>query len=220
MSKAGSSISTTASIRHGCNLFELIDVRMGDYIQRLLGVDAVEARRVQKGYFHAHGTTLAGLMAEHGVDPHDFLDFVHDIDLARLDRRSRAWSRRWTGCRGASSSSPTPARIMRGACSTGSASPTPSTACTTSTPWPMCPSPIPPPMRRSATRHAHRSGARPVRRRHGPQPRPGQGARHDHLVGRQRLGAGTRRSPSPTSSITGRPISPAGWQAILGEEVA
>ncbi len=67
-----------------CNLFELIDQRMGAYIQRLLAVDATEARRVQKGYFHAHGTTLAGLMAEHGVAPRDFLDFVHDIDLARL----------------------------------------------------------------------------------------------------------------------------------------
>jgi putative hydrolase of the HAD superfamily len=66
------------------NLFELIDLRMGDYIQRLLGVDALEARRVQKGYFHAHGTTLAGLMASHGVSPSEFLDFVHDIDLARL----------------------------------------------------------------------------------------------------------------------------------------
>jgi putative hydrolase of the HAD superfamily len=66
------------------NLFELIDIRMGEYIQRLLGVDAVEARRVQKGYFHAHGTTLAGLMAAHGVSPSEFLDFVHDIDLARL----------------------------------------------------------------------------------------------------------------------------------------
>jgi putative hydrolase of the HAD superfamily len=66
------------------NLFELIDLRMGDYIQRLLGVDAAEARRVQKGYFHAHGTTLAGLMASHGVSPGEFLDFVHDIDLARL----------------------------------------------------------------------------------------------------------------------------------------
>jgi putative hydrolase of the HAD superfamily len=66
------------------NLFELIDIRMGDYIQRLLKVDAVEARAVQKGYFHAHGTTLAGLMASHGVEPGEFLDFVHDIDLARL----------------------------------------------------------------------------------------------------------------------------------------
>jgi putative hydrolase of the HAD superfamily len=69
---------------HGCNLFELVDIRMGEYIERLLGVDAVEARRVQKGFFHTHGTTLAGLMTEHGVDPHDFLGFVHDIDLARL----------------------------------------------------------------------------------------------------------------------------------------
>lgn len=66
------------------DLFELIDRRMGEYIQRLLNVDAVEARRVQKSHFHAHGTTLAGLMASHGVEPGEFLDFVHDIDLARL----------------------------------------------------------------------------------------------------------------------------------------
>ena len=66
------------------NLFELIDIRMGEYIQRLLACDPVEARRVQKSYFHEHGTTLAGLMAGHGVAPRDFLDYVHDIDLARL----------------------------------------------------------------------------------------------------------------------------------------
>lgn len=66
------------------DLFALIDLRMGEYIQRLLGCDAQEARRVQKSHFLEHGTTLAGLMREHGVDPHDFLDFVHDIDLARL----------------------------------------------------------------------------------------------------------------------------------------
>lgn len=67
-----------------CNLFDLIDQRMGEYIQKLLGCDAAEARKVQKGYFRDHGTTLAGLMAANGVDPHDFLDFVHDIDLARI----------------------------------------------------------------------------------------------------------------------------------------
>ena len=43
-------------------LFELIDERMGAYIQRLLDCDALEARRVQKAHFHEHGTTLAGLM--------------------------------------------------------------------------------------------------------------------------------------------------------------
>ena len=66
------------------NLFELIDIRMGEFIARLLDCDAEEARRVQKQHFHSHGTTLAGLMADHGVDPHTFLDFVHDIDLARI----------------------------------------------------------------------------------------------------------------------------------------
>jgi putative hydrolase of the HAD superfamily len=66
-------------------LFDLIDERMGAYIQRLLGCDPVEARRVQKAHFHAHGTTLAGLMKHHAVDPHHFLADVHDIDLGRID---------------------------------------------------------------------------------------------------------------------------------------
>lgn len=65
-------------------LFALIDERMGAYIQRLLDCDADEARRVQKAHFHEHGTTLAGLMQSHGVDPHDFLDDVHAIALDRV----------------------------------------------------------------------------------------------------------------------------------------
>lgn len=68
------------------NLFALIDARIGGYVERLLGVDAVEARRIQKAYFHAHGTTLSGLMAEHGVDPHHYLDDVHDVDMTVLER--------------------------------------------------------------------------------------------------------------------------------------
>ena len=56
------------------DLFALIDDKMGAFIQDLLGCDAAEARRVQKDYFHNHGTTLSGLMATHGTDPHEFLD--------------------------------------------------------------------------------------------------------------------------------------------------
>ena len=70
-------------------LFDLIDARMGAYIQRLLNCDAVEARRVQKAHFHEHGTTLAGLMKQHGVDPHDFLEDVHAIELDRIARDER-----------------------------------------------------------------------------------------------------------------------------------
>jgi putative hydrolase of the HAD superfamily len=71
------------------NLFELIDIRMGEYIARLLGCDLSDARKVQKSYFRDHGTTLAGLMHVHGVDPRDFLDFVHDIELARISADPR-----------------------------------------------------------------------------------------------------------------------------------
>jgi len=66
------------------NLFALIDEKMGLYIAGLLDCDRTEAHRIQKLYFHDHGTTLAGLMKHQGIDPHDFLAFVHDIDLSRL----------------------------------------------------------------------------------------------------------------------------------------
>ena len=77
-------------------LFDLIDERMGAYIQRLLNCDPIEARRVQKHHFHTHGTTLAGLMKDQLVDPHDFLADVHDIDLGRVqcdERLSRLLQR-------------------------------------------------------------------------------------------------------------------------------
>jgi putative hydrolase of the HAD superfamily len=67
------------------DLFAQIDRRMTAYIARLLDLPEDEARRVQKSYFHGHGTTLAGLMAEHGVDPHAFLDDVHDIEMDVLE---------------------------------------------------------------------------------------------------------------------------------------
>jgi putative hydrolase of the HAD superfamily len=70
-------------------LFALIDERMGAYIQRLLDCDPTEARRVQKSHFREHGTTLAGLMKEHGIDPHRFLEEVHAIPLDRVSPDER-----------------------------------------------------------------------------------------------------------------------------------
>ncbi|WP_174292590.1 pyrimidine 5'-nucleotidase [Sphingomonas bacterium] len=67
------------------NLFGQIDARMTAYIGDLLGVEPAEAHRLQKGYFLDHGTTLAGLMREHHVDPHHFLNYVHDIEMDVLD---------------------------------------------------------------------------------------------------------------------------------------
>jgi putative hydrolase of the HAD superfamily len=68
------------------NLFAAVDRRMTRFIAELLGVAEAEAHRLQKGWFIGHGTTLAGLMANHGVDPHAFLAYVHDIELDVLEQ--------------------------------------------------------------------------------------------------------------------------------------
>lgn len=65
-------------------LFPLIDARMGAFIARLLGCNLDAARLIQKQYFHDHGTTLAGLMQCHGVEPEAFLTDVHAIALDRI----------------------------------------------------------------------------------------------------------------------------------------
>ena len=72
-----------------CDLFALIDERMGAYIQRLVSCDAGQARAIQKRYFRDYGTTLSGLMALHGTDPNHFLDDVHDIALDRVEHDAR-----------------------------------------------------------------------------------------------------------------------------------
>lgn len=72
-----------------CNLFAQIDAKMGQYISELLSIDRAEARVVQKNYFHSHGMTLKGLMDDHAVDPHHFLDFVHDIDMSVVQYDAR-----------------------------------------------------------------------------------------------------------------------------------
>ncbi|MET4663611.1 pyrimidine 5'-nucleotidase [Sphingomonas sp. PvP056] len=69
-------------------LFDQMDVKMTAYVANALGVDLVEARRIQKAYFFDHGTTLAGLMAEHGIDPHHFLADVHDIEMDVLEQNA------------------------------------------------------------------------------------------------------------------------------------
>ncbi|MBW0156512.1 pyrimidine 5'-nucleotidase [Sedimentimonas flavescens] len=65
-------------------LFAQIEVRMTDYVMRALGVDRPEADRLRRHYWQLYGTTLAGLMHEHDVDPAPYLTDVHDISLDHL----------------------------------------------------------------------------------------------------------------------------------------
>jgi putative hydrolase of the HAD superfamily len=67
-----------------CNLFAQVDVRIGAFVSRLLGLPPDQARLVQKGYLAKYGTTLRGLMVEHGLAPAEYLNFVHDIDVMAI----------------------------------------------------------------------------------------------------------------------------------------
>jgi putative hydrolase of the HAD superfamily len=69
---------------HHLNLWQQVDERIRDYIAGFLKVTHEEAFRLQKDYYKRYGTSMRGLMTEHGMEPDDFLDFVHQIDHSPL----------------------------------------------------------------------------------------------------------------------------------------
>jgi putative hydrolase of the HAD superfamily len=83
------------------HIFPHIHHAMREYIERLLGVDAAEAARIRERYWTRYGTTLAGLMRHHGVDPHHFLAATHRFDelhrMVVFDRALGAMLRRLPG---------------------------------------------------------------------------------------------------------------------------
>jgi putative hydrolase of the HAD superfamily len=69
---------------HHLNLWQQVDERIRDYIANFLKVTHEEAFRVQKDYYRRYGTSMRGLMSEHGMSPDDFLEHVHAIDHSPL----------------------------------------------------------------------------------------------------------------------------------------
>ena len=65
-------------------LFDQIEVRMTDWVMQCLNVGRPEADRLRRHYWASYGTTLAGLMREHNVDPTPYLTDVHDINFDAL----------------------------------------------------------------------------------------------------------------------------------------
>jgi putative hydrolase of the HAD superfamily len=70
---------------HHLNLWQQVDERIRDYIAGFLNISHDEAFRLQKDYYRRYGTSMRGLMTEHGMKPDDFLDFVHQIDHSPLE---------------------------------------------------------------------------------------------------------------------------------------
>ena len=66
------------------DIFSQIDKRMTEFIISKFNVNEEEAFNIQKKYFLEYGTTLSGLMKRENIDPDEFLEFVHDINLEIL----------------------------------------------------------------------------------------------------------------------------------------
>ena len=67
-------------------VFGQVSRKMTEYISNKLNVDFKKAKELQTNYFHKYNTSLNGLMIHHEIDPKEFLDFVHDIDLSFLEK--------------------------------------------------------------------------------------------------------------------------------------
>ena len=67
-------------------VFSEVDKKMSTFISKKMNIDLVKAKDIQKKYFYEYGTTLSGLMKQNNIDPHDFLEFVHNIDISWLPK--------------------------------------------------------------------------------------------------------------------------------------
>ncbi len=66
-------------------LWQQVDDRIRSFIAEFLQVPQGEAFRIQKDYYKRYGTTMRGLMTEHGLKPDDYLEYVHQIDHSPLE---------------------------------------------------------------------------------------------------------------------------------------
>jgi putative hydrolase of the HAD superfamily len=70
---------------HHVNLWQQVDARIGEFVSAWLKISAAEARVIQKDYYRRYGTTMRGMMTEHGVRADDYLAYVHRIDHSPLE---------------------------------------------------------------------------------------------------------------------------------------
>ena len=70
---------------HHVNLWQQVDVRIRDFVADCLKVSKDEAFKIQKDYYRRYGTTMRGMMTEHGINADDFLAYVHEIDHSPLE---------------------------------------------------------------------------------------------------------------------------------------
>jgi Predicted hydrolase (HAD superfamily) len=67
-------------------IFQQVSDLMGKFVSKHLNIDISEAKKIQSKYYKQNGTTLRGMMDNHGVDPDEFLEEVHNLDYSIKDQ--------------------------------------------------------------------------------------------------------------------------------------
>ena len=63
-------------------IFQQVHRLMGEFISKNLNMDLTEAKKLQSKYYKQHGTTLRGMIDNHGTNPDHFLEEVHKLDYS------------------------------------------------------------------------------------------------------------------------------------------
>jgi len=60
----------------------LVGRRITRYMIEVAGIPPDDVDELRHSYWKRYGLTMRGLMRHHGVDPEDYLSYVHDVDIA------------------------------------------------------------------------------------------------------------------------------------------
>jgi putative hydrolase of the HAD superfamily len=76
-----------------CGLFPLIEERIKEYLRVRLRLTQKAAAALRRKYLQAYGFTLVGLMKHDRIDPEDYLQFVHEVDVEGILAEDRGLAR-------------------------------------------------------------------------------------------------------------------------------
>ncbi|MCD4752754.1 MAG: pyrimidine 5'-nucleotidase [Anaerolineaceae bacterium] len=64
-----------------CHVWDMISDRIHTYMIDKIGIPHEQVSGIRSQYYQTYGTTLRGLVMHHHIDPHEYLNFVHDIPV-------------------------------------------------------------------------------------------------------------------------------------------
>jgi putative hydrolase of the HAD superfamily len=65
-------------------IMHIVSQRINEYMALRLGMDDATIKDLRPRYWKQYGTTMRGLVVDFGIDPDDYLGYVHDFSVADI----------------------------------------------------------------------------------------------------------------------------------------